>query len=89
MPRTVAVLVLGASLLLGASPAAPPDYPVRFMTVETLKQLTDQKVKVRVYDVRTLTGFASRRIKGARSRPLRVGRDRASEVPKLVQVVFY
>ena len=48
----MAVTVAGL-LLTGAAPAAPPDFPVSFISVDELKGVLDQKARVDIIDVRT------------------------------------
>jgi len=78
-------------LLLGAAqPAAPPEYPVKFIKVEDLKAQTDRGAKFTIFDVRTADAFADLHIKGARNLPLRQVDARApKEVPKQGRVVLY
>jgi hypothetical protein len=88
--RTIVVTVAGAMLLGTAGPAAPPDYPVKFIKVDELKAELDRGVKVHIFDVRGPDEYADLHIKGARSLPLRTLEARAlKEVPKSGRVVFY
>jgi len=91
MARSLLVLVVAAALLLGAAqPAAPPDYPVKFIKVDELKAMVDRGQKVTVVDVRTQDEYAETHIKGAKSIPIRTIERRArGELPKSVPVVFY
>jgi rhodanese-related sulfurtransferase len=82
-------LAATAVLLLGAAPAAPPDYPVSFITADQLKADLDRRAKVDIIDVRTWNEYAALHIKGARSMPLRSVRERAHEIGKSGLVVFY
>jgi 3-mercaptopyruvate sulfurtransferase SseA len=86
-----ALTVVGAVGLLfaTAAPAAPPEYPVNFIKVDELKGLLDRGTKADIIDVRHWEQFVESHIKGARSMPLRVVNDRASEIPKTGLVVFY
>jgi hypothetical protein len=88
--RTIVVTVAGAMLLGTAGPAAPPDYPVKFIKVDELKAELDRGGKVHIFDVRGPDEYADLHIKGARSLPLRTLEARAlKEVPKSGRVVFY
>lgn len=91
MSRTAIVALLAGALLLGAAqPAAPPDYPVKFIKVDDLKAQVDRGDKVAVFDVRTADAFADLHIKGARNLPLRQVDARAAKaVPKATRVVLY
>ena len=81
--------VVAGVMLASAAPAAPPEHPVRFIKVVELKALLDRGTKADIIDVRHWEQFVESHIKGARSMPLRVVNDRASEIPKTGLVVFY
>ena len=85
------MLTVAAGILLGAAPpAAPPDYPTKFIGVDQLKAELDRGVKVDIIDVRGAEQFADSHIKGARSMPLRTVQARAAkEISKTGRVVFY
>jgi rhodanese-related sulfurtransferase len=85
------IAILAGALLLGAAqPAAPPDYPVKFVKVDALKAQLDRGDKVAIFDVRTPDAYAELHIKGARNLPLRTVDARAAkEVPKNTRVVLY
>jgi hypothetical protein len=87
----VPAIALGtaALLLLGAAPAAPPEYPVSFIKVDELKAALDRGVKADIIDVRKWDPYVEQHIKGARSMPLRAVPERASEITKTGLVVFY
>ena len=91
MTRPALVAMLAGALLLGAAqPAAPPDYPVKFLKVDDLKAQLDRGDKVVIFDVRTADAFADLHIKGARNLPVRqVDARAAKEVPKATRVVLY
>jgi rhodanese-related sulfurtransferase len=89
MPRLALVFVTAGLLLLGAAPAAPPDYPVSFIKADELKTLLDQGTKVDIIDVRTWDAYQEMHIKGARSMPVRAITTRATEISKTGAVVFY
>ena len=76
-------------LLASAAPAAPPDHPVRFISVDELKATLDRGVKGDIIDVRTWDAYTDMHIKGARSMPLRAVPERAAEISKTGLVVFY
>jgi len=85
------LIVLGAAGMLFASvaPAAPPEYPVNFIKVDELKRMLDRGTKADIIDVRHWESYEESHIKGARSIPLRVVAERASEISKTGLVVFY
>jgi hypothetical protein len=89
--RSLVIVIFAGAMLLGtAGPAAPPDYPVKFIKVDELKAELDRGVKVHIFDVRGPDEYADLHIKGARSMPLRTLEARAlKEVPKNGRVVFY
>jgi hypothetical protein len=91
MTRAALVAILAGAFLLGAAqPAAPPDYPVKFIRVDDLKAQLDRGDKITVFDVRTPDAFAELHIKGARNLPVRqVDARAAREVPKTTRVVLY
>ena len=86
-----ALIALAAAGMLFASvaPAAPPEYPVNFIKVDELKQLLDRGTKGDIIDVRHWEAYEESHIKGARSMPLRIVAERASEISKTGLVVFY
>jgi 3-mercaptopyruvate sulfurtransferase SseA len=86
-----ALIALAAAGMLFASvaPAAPPEYPVNFIKVDELKQLLDRGTKADIIDVRHWEAYEESHIKGARSMPLRIVAERASEISKTGLVVFY
>ncbi len=83
------MLLAAAGVLLGATPAAPPDYPVSFIHVDELKAALDRGVKADVIDVRHWSEYAEQHIAGARSMPLRTVEQRAREISRTGLVVFY
>jgi hypothetical protein len=89
--RRVLIPVVAAIALLGAAqPAAPPDHPVKFVKVDTLKKQLDAGEKVTIFDVRTADAYAELHIRGAKNLPLRQVEARATaEVPKNSRVVLY
>jgi 3-mercaptopyruvate sulfurtransferase SseA len=89
--RALVIAGLASAVLLGAAaPGEPPDYPVKFISVDQLKADLDRKAKVLIVDVRTEGEFAETHIKGARSIPLRTVDARATkEIPKNGRVVLY
>ncbi len=86
-----ALIVLAATgmLFASAAPAAPPEYPVNFIKVDELNGLLDRGTRADIIDVRNWEAYVESHIKGARSMPLRVVADRASEISKTGLVVFY
>ena len=89
MRGVLATVVAGAILLVGATPAAPPDHPVNFIKVDELKAALDGGAKADIIDVRNWDAYVEMHIKGARSMPLRAVEGRAQEITKTGLVVFY
>jgi rhodanese-related sulfurtransferase len=89
MRTMLATLVAAGVLLLGAAPAAPPDPPANFISVDELKKLIDGGARADLIDVRHWDAFVEMHIKGARSIPVRSVEPRASEISKTGLVVFY
>ena len=89
MRRSLTIIGAAALLLLGAAPAAPPDAPVSYISVEELKARLDRGERADIIDVRTWQEYRERHIKGARSIPIRAISDRAQEIPQTGLVVFY
>lgn len=89
MRLTLATAAGLALLLLGASPAAPPNYPLNFITVDELKALLDKGAKVDIIDVRHWDAYVETHIKGARAMPLQSVPARANEISRTGLVVFY
>ena len=89
MRAMLATLVAAGVLLLGAAPAAPPDPPANFISVEELKKLIDGGTRADLIDVRHWDAFVEMHIKDARSIPVRSVEPRASEISKTGLVVFY
>ena len=89
--RRLLIVLVACGLLLGAAqPAAPPDYPVKYVKVDDLKAQIDRGEKVTIFDVRTADAFADLHIKGARNLPIRQVDARATkEVPRQSRVVLY
>jgi rhodanese-related sulfurtransferase len=86
---TLGFVVAAAVLVGAAAPAAPPEYPVAFISVDELKAMVDAGTAVDVIDVRTRGEYEQVHITGARSIPLRDMPDRLREIPKTRPVVFY
>jgi hypothetical protein len=89
VPRALIPLLVAALLLVAAAPAAPPEYPVAFITVDELKGALNHGLPADVIDVRTRGEFDELHIKGARSIPLPRVADRIGEIPRTGLVVFY
>jgi rhodanese-related sulfurtransferase len=87
--RSLIVITAAGLLLMGASPAAPPDFPVSFVSVDELKRLLDQKIRVDIIDVRIQPEYDALHIRGARGIPLRTLRERASGIARSGPVVLY
>ena len=82
-------VVAVAVLVISAAPAAQPDYPVNFISVDELNATLDRGVKADIIDVRHWDAYVDMHIKGARSMPLRSVPERAPEIRKTGLVVFY
>jgi len=89
MRRALVPVTAAAVLLLGAAPAAPPDYPVTFIKVDELKAKLDARTRADIIDVRHWPDYEALRIKGARSMPLRAITERSKEISRTGLVVFY
>jgi 3-mercaptopyruvate sulfurtransferase SseA len=87
--RGLVVLLTMGVLLVGAAPAAPPDYPVTLLKVDELKAQLDRGTKADIIDVRHWSDYEELHIKGARSMPLRSITERSKEIKKTGLVVFY
>ena len=88
--RGALIVVAAVGLLFAsAAPAAPPESPVSFIKVDELKRSLDRGAKVDIIDVRHWEQYVESHIKGARSMPLRMVSERASEISKTGLVVFY
>ena len=89
MQGALIVVAALAVLFTTAAPAAPPEYPVNFIKVDELKEALDRGTKADIMDVRHWEQYVESHIKGARSVPLRMVSERASEISKTGLVVFY
>jgi 3-mercaptopyruvate sulfurtransferase SseA len=88
--RGALIVVAAVGLLFAsAAPAAPPESPVSFIKVDELKRVLDRGTKADIIDVRHWEQYVESHIKGARSMPLRMVSERASEISKTGLVVFY
>jgi rhodanese-like protein len=87
--KAVIPAVAVAALLVSAAPAAQPDYPVSFISVDELKAALDGGGKADIIDVRHWDAYVDMHITGARSMPLRAVPERAPEIRKSGLVVFY
>ena len=82
-------VVAGAILWFDAAPADDPEVPLAFISVDELKAHMDRRQPVDLIDVRTWGEYVKRRIKGARSMPLRAVPGRMHEIKRTGLVVFY
>ena len=89
MRRALVALGTVAVFLATAAPAAPPDYPVNFISVDELKTTLDGGARGDIIDVRNWDAYVDMHIKGARSMPLRSVPQRAGEIRKTGLVVLY
>ena len=76
-------------MLVRPAPAAPPDYPVNFISVDELKATLDRGARGDIIDVRNWDAYIDMHIRGARSMPLRSVPQRAGEIKKTGLVVLY
>ena len=83
------VLTTLALALAGPAPAAPPEAPLVFISVDSLKSLRDSGATVDLIDVRTRGEYDELHVQGARSLPLREVEWRSEEVPRTGHVVLY
>ena len=88
MRRALVPLGVVAVLLVTAAPAAQPDHPVSFISVDELKAALDGGAKADIIDVRIWDAYVDMHITGARSMPLRAVPPRAAEISKTGLVVF-
>jgi rhodanese-like protein len=88
--RLLAV-VLGLAILgwVTAAPADDPEVPERYIKVEQVKAILDQKRRLWLIDVRPREQYDDLHIQGALSIPLSELRNRLGEVPQIVPVVLY
>lgn len=84
-----ATIGAAAMVVLGAAPAAPPEYPVNVIHVDELKAHLDRRGRADIIDVRHWDAYVKLHIKGARSMPLRSVAERANEISRSGLVVFY
>ena len=84
MRRALVPLGILVTVLATAAPAAQPDYPVSFISVDDLKATLERGVKADIIDVRNWDAYVDMHIKGARSVP-----ERAGEISKTGFVVLY
>ncbi len=89
MRGALIVVAALAVLFATAAPAAPPEYPVNFIKVDELKAALDRGTRADIIDVRHWEQYVESHIKGARSMPLRMVNERASEITRTGLVVFY
>jgi hypothetical protein len=87
--RALIPLGILVTVLASPAPAAPPDYPVNFISVDELKKTLDAGTKGDIIDVRNWEAYVDMHIKGARSMPLRSVANRAAEIRKSGLVVLY
>ena len=89
MRGSLIIAIVAGVMLASAAPAAPPEYPVRFIKVEELKALLDRNTRADIIDVRHWDSYVESHIRNARSIPLRALPERAREISKAIAVVFY
>jgi 3-mercaptopyruvate sulfurtransferase SseA len=73
----------------GAAPAGDPEVPEKYMSVDEVKKLLDEKRRVVFVDVRSREQFDERHIRGARNVPLTDLPKRLAEIPRGDLVVLY
>ena len=89
MRGALVALVTGGVLLLGAAPAAPPDHPVAFISVDVLHAALARGTKAHHNDLPTPEAYEELHIAGARSIPLRTVQARARDIARTGLVVLY
>jgi len=90
MRRIVPILLVAAGLFwVSPAPADDPEVPEKYIPVDEVKALVDQKKPVTFVDVRPQEQYDELHIRGAKSIPLRDLPSRLSEVPKGNLVVLY
>jgi rhodanese-related sulfurtransferase len=90
MRRVLPVVLCAMALCwVSAAPADDPEVPEKYMSVDEVKALLDQKKRVTFVDVRPKEQFDEEHIRGAKSIPLRELPTRLGEVPKQDLVIVY
>ena len=90
MRRLVSVLLAAAALVwASAAPADDPEVPEKYMSVNEVKALLDQKKPVTFIDVRPKEQYDEVHIRGARSVPLRDIPGRLAEISRQDFLVLY
>ena len=89
--RVILPVLLVVALGLGASPAPAddPEVPEKYMSVDEVKALLDQKKTLKFIDVRPKEQYDELHIRGAVNIPLNDLKSRLAEVPKQDLVVLY
>ena len=89
--RFILPIVLVAILALGWSPAPAddPEVPEKYMSVDDVKALIDQKKRIKFVDVRPKNQYDELHIRGAINIPLGEMRTRLDEIGKQDFVVLY
>jgi len=85
----LAAFVFACAFWTSPAPAGDPDVPEKYMSVDEVKALLDQKKRVAFIDVRPKEQFDELHIKGARSIPLRELPSRLADVSKQDLAVLY
>jgi len=88
-PRLLAALLAVALLWATPAPADDPEVPEKYMSVDEVKGVLDQKSPVVFVDVRPKEQFDDLHIRGARSIPLRDLPARLADVPRQGLLVLY
>ena len=91
MTRWLGALLVAALAFswAGAAPAGDPEVPEKYMSVDEVKKLLDQKRRVTLIDVRGREQFDELHIRGARNVPLTDLSRRLAEVSRADLVVLY
>jgi rhodanese-related sulfurtransferase len=89
--RSIVPILLVAALALGVTPAPAddPEVPEKYMSVDEVKALLDQRKRITFVDVRPRSQYDELHIRGAISIPLGEMRDRLGEIRKQDLVVLY
>ena len=90
MKRLLPVFLIASALSwVSAAPAGDPEVPERYVKVDEVKALLDQKKPVTLLDVRVKEQYDELHIRGARNIPLQELTRRLAEVAKGDFVVLY
>ena len=90
MRRLTAACLVAVGLFWGSpAPADDPEVPEKYMSVDQVKALLDEKKPVAFIDVRPTDQFDQLHIRGAKSIPLRDLSGRLADVSRQTLTVLY